>query len=86
MISFLIVFIFRSLQTLIIIRVFLSYVQHDRRNPVIRFIYDITEPIMAPFRKVLPPINEIDFSPVLVLFVLALVQQLLINIIRYLPM
>ncbi|MGE5415519.1 MAG: YggT family protein [Acidobacteriota bacterium] len=86
MLSFLIVFIFKSLQTLIIVRVFLSYVQHDRRHPIIRFIYDLTEPIMIPFRKLLPPINDIDFSPVLVLLMLALLQQLLVNIIRYLPM
>ncbi len=45
---------FRVLVYLIIARCILSFVRHDPYQPIIRFIYDITEPVMKPFRRIIP--------------------------------
>lgn len=68
---------------LIIARCVLSFVRHDPYQPVIRFIYDVTEPIMAPFRRFVPTAAGIDFSPILaVLFIQMIVQPILLWLIR----
>ena len=41
-----------------------------------RVLLDITEPILAPIRRVLPPVAGIDFSPILALILVQLVSQL----------
>lgn len=68
---------------LIIVRAFLSFIRHDPKQPVIRFIYDVTEPVMAPFRRFVPAAGGIDFSPILVvLFIQYLVQPILLWLVR----
>jgi YggT family protein len=68
-------FVLTLLQTLvtalivaIIGRSILSFVVRDWRNPLLRFLYDITEPVLAPVRRVLPvAMGGLDFSPFLVI-------------------
>ncbi len=48
-------------------RVLLSWVPNvDQDSPIIRIIYQITEPVLAPVRQALPPAAGMDFSPVVV--------------------
>lgn len=48
-------------------RVLLSWVPNvDMDSPIIRIIYQITEPVLAPVRQALPPTAGMDFSPVVV--------------------
>lgn len=54
----------------IFIRVLLSWFPVDTRNPLVRIIFDVTEPVLAPFRRVLPTIGMIDLSPLAALLVL----------------
>lgn len=68
---------FQVLIWLIIIRCLLSFIRHDPRQPVFRFIYDVTEPVMRPFARLVPPVGGIDFSPILVIMVLDLVWKLI---------
>ncbi len=72
---------FRLLEILLIIRILLSWINHDPNNAVIKFIYDITEPILAPFRRIIPPIAMIDFSPIVAFFALDIVKSLLITLV-----
>ncbi|MDD4363027.1 MAG: YggT family protein [Atribacterota bacterium] len=75
-------FIFRIYGYFIIARIFLSWVPVDRSNPIIRFIYRVTEPILAPFRIILPLGGVgIDLSPVIVFFLLSLLRTSLIRLI-----
>ena len=62
---------------LIIASVILSWVGARMRHPVIPLVYQLTEPVMAPFRKVIPPIAGIDLSP---LFALIAIRFLLLLI------
>ncbi len=54
----------------VLIRVILSWVAPDPYNPVVRLVAEITEPVMAPARKILPPMGGLDLSPVVVLLAL----------------
>ncbi len=56
---------------LIVIRALLSWVSPDPSNPIVRFIERTTEPLLAPFRQLLPAYRlGIDISPLLALLFL----------------
>ena len=61
---------------LVIIAVILSYFM-DPYHPVRRAVDGFVEPMLAPIRRILPPLGGLDFSP----FVLLILIQLLANII-----
>jgi len=67
-----ILWILNRAQWIIIIAVLISWVSPDPRNPIVRFLWGITEPLFRPFRRLLPPSRTggIDISP---LFVLAII-------------
>jgi YggT family protein len=46
-------------------------------HPVMRFIWDITEPLLAPIRRRLPRTGPIDLSPLVLIFILWLIEQVL---------
>ena len=46
------------------------------------FLYRLTEPVFQIFRRILPPINGIDVSPILVLLMLGMIEQVLVQISR----
>jgi len=79
--------IFEILNLLIIARVIISWVRPNpgdmRWRKVIKFIYDITEPILGPIRELLPSggILGIDISPLIALFALSIIRNFLINIV-----
>jgi YggT family protein len=62
---------------LIIASVILSWVGGQMRHPVIPLVYQLTEPVLRPFRKVIPPIGGLDLSP---LFALIAIRFLLLLI------
>jgi YggT family protein len=69
------------LQILIIIRIILSYFPRiDPYNPAVRALRAIVDPILAPFRRILPTFAGIDFSPVLAILVLQVIGALLRNL------
>ena len=72
---------FRIYSYLILARIFLTWIPVDHYNPVVQFIYKITEPILAPFRIILPLGNVgFDLSPIIVFFLLNLLRGAIINI------
>ncbi len=74
--------VFETFNWLIIARILLSWFPHDPNHPVMRFIYEITEPVLAPFRRIMPRTSmPIDFSPVIAILVVQLVERLLISFI-----
>lgn len=78
MINTLIYFIFEILNLVLIIRIILSWVPHNRYHPIINFIYEITEPILKPFRNMINPIQGIDISPIIVFILLRLLRNLIL--------
>lgn len=72
--------VFRVYEILIIVRIFLSWIPHNPHNAVFRFIYETTDPYLNLFRRFIPPISMIDISPIVAIFVLHLIQQLVFYI------
>jgi len=69
-----------SLYSLVIIaRAFLPLVGADTFNPIVRFIYDITEPVLAPLRR-FTIIGMWDFSPLAALILLTIIQSVVSNL------
>lgn len=64
----------------IIARAILSWVSPDPYNPIVRFINNITEPVLYQIRKRLPvTAGGIDFSPILVIFVIIFFQRFIVQ-------
>lgn len=68
---------------LIIVRVLLSWIPHDPYKPIFRFIYEVTEPALAPFRKLMSRRMMIDFSPLFALIALQILETLVLNILSH---
>ncbi len=51
----------------VVVRAVLSFVSPDPYNPLVRLIYQITDPMLRPAQRLLPPWGGIDWSPMLVL-------------------
>ena len=65
------------LQILFIARFIAQLFDAMGRNPITRTLIDITEPILAPVRRILPPMGGLDLSPTIVLLLLFMLQQVL---------
>lgn len=64
----------------ILIRVVLSWIApHQGYNPALRLLYDLTEPVMEPARRMIPPIAALDISPILVFIFLYLTLMLIVQ-------
>jgi YggT family protein len=64
---------------IVIVATLMTWVNPDPYNPIVRFLYSVTEPVFDWFRERLPVVfGGIDFSPLLVIFVIAFLQQYLI--------
>lgn len=64
---------------IIIIRALLSWVNPDPYNPIVRFLYQITEPVLYQVRKRLPHMGGLDISPIIVIFVIIFLQTFLVR-------
>jgi YggT family protein len=69
-VALLVQFYFFALLAMII----LSWVAQGSRHPAIHLLYQITEPVMAPVRKLLPPMGGLDLSPILVFILINVIQ------------
>jgi YggT family protein len=67
------------LQFAIIGRAVLSWFPVDPRNPLVSVLNEITEPILAPLRRVVPRIGMIDITPMVAIFVLYIIQQVALD-------
>ncbi|MBE9581061.1 MAG: YggT family protein [Proteobacteria bacterium] len=65
---------------IIIARAVLSWVSPDPYNPIVRFIHNVTEPVMYPIRRRFPlGFGGIDFSPMLVLLAIIFLRSFVVN-------
>jgi YggT family protein len=59
-------------------RIILSWFPNvDRSNPIIQFLFDITEPVLRPIRDMLPPGGMFDFSPLIVFLIIQVLTTVL---------
>lgn len=59
----------------LLVAIVISWIHLDRRQPLATIVYRLTEPVLAPIRRVLPPIAGLDFSPMVLLIALRALRR-----------
>lgn len=66
---------------ILFIRIILSWVQMggartpSAMGPVVKVIYDVTEPVLGFFRRIIPPFGPLDLSPLIVFLILGFIRR-----------
>jgi len=68
----------------ILIQIIVSWINPGSHNPIMSVIQTITEPVMGPVRRVIPPIGGLDLSPLVAILVIQLLKMLIIPPIEHL--
>ncbi|MGH7374698.1 MAG: YggT family protein [Candidatus Rokuibacteriota bacterium] len=63
----------------IIAAALITWVSPDPRNPIVLFLRQVTEPVLAPVRRLLPPwkTGGLDFSPLIVIIAIQFVERVI---------
>ena len=65
---------------IIIIAALISWVSPDPYNPIVRFLYAVTEPALRPIRRIIGHrLGPVDISPIIVILVIIFIQMFLIG-------
>lgn len=67
----------------IIAAALISWVSPDPRNPIVQFLRQITEPVLAPVRRMLPPwkTGGLDLSPIIVLLAIQFIERVILPLV-----
>ncbi len=68
---------------LLIVRILLSWFRHNPYQPVIRFVYEVTEPYLRIFRRIVPPYGQVDFSPIVAFFALQIIAWMVDRVFNF---
>jgi len=64
----------------VIIAALLSWVNPDPHNPIVRFLYSVTEPVFRPIRRLIGyRLGPIDISPIIVILAIIFIQSFLVR-------
>ena len=64
----------------IIITALMSWVNPDPHNPIVRFLYSVTEPVLRPLRRMIGSrLGPIDISPIIVILAIIFLQSFLVR-------
>ena len=58
----------------VIAMIVVSFLTPQSSHPAVEFIWELTEPVMAPLRQVLPPMGGLDFSPIILFIALNVIR------------
>lgn len=64
---------------IIFARAILSWVNPDPYNPIVQFLYKVTEPVLNPIRKMIPYGMGIDFSPLVVILAIYFMRSFVVK-------
>jgi len=67
---------------IIIARAVVSWVSPDPYNPIVRFLYRVTEPVLRPIRHRLPMMAGLDLSPMIVLLGIYFLREFLVPVLH----
>lgn len=80
-------FLLTAYMWIIIGRAIISWVNADPYNPIVRFLYEATEPLLGRIRSFLPlSMGGIDFSPMILIMVIMFLQSFLVPTMKQLAM
>lgn len=64
---------------LIFIRIILSWIP-SAKNPLTQFVFDVTEPILKPFRRFNPKGSPLDLSPIIVIILIEIIRNIVLRV------
>lgn len=80
-------FMLTAYMWIIIGRAVISWVNADPYNPIVRFLYNVTEPLLSRIRQLLPMnMGGIDFSPLILIMAIMFLQSFLVPTLKQLAM
>lgn len=65
---------------LLFVRVMMSWFVRNPANPIYHFLWEITEPVLAPIRRIMPQMG-LDLSPIIAYLILNLITKMLYTLI-----
>lgn len=71
--------LFEVYSFILLARVLTSWFQVDPYNPIIRILYQLTEPLLAPIRRLLPQTGMMDFSPIVAFVLITIVERIVVS-------
>ncbi len=73
--------LFWLLNLAIFVRVVLSWLNPNpyNPNPLVSLVYQITDPVLEPLRRIVPMIGPLDITPIVALFLLSMLQQIILR-------
>lgn len=74
--------IFDILYWILVARILISWIPHDPYNSFIKVIYQVSDPILAPFKRLIPPIGMVDISPIVAFLALTFLKSVILNLLR----
>lgn len=66
----------------ILVSVIVSWLPVSRFSPWVRWAFTISEPILRPLRRLIPPFGSIDITPIVAFFLLSILQGVIVSMIR----
>ena len=74
--------LFELIQLILIVRILLSWFPNiNWHKQPFKLLYNITEPILAIFRSIIPPIGGLDLSPIVAFLFLGMIRTILLTIV-----
>lgn len=78
-------FLLTAYMWILVGRAVISWVSADPSNPIVRFLYEATEPVLSRIRRWLPiSFGSIDFSPMILILAIMFLQSFLVQTLRQL--
>ena len=71
--------LFKAIYLMMFARVLLSWVPNVPHHPIVDFIYQVTDPILEPFQRLMPRGMGIDFSPILAFLALQVARNIIMG-------
>ena len=72
--------IFNALYFALLIRILLSWFPHSPYHPLIQILHQVTDPILNPFKQIIPPVSGLDFSPIVAFLAIQVAHSVVIGI------
>lgn len=77
----LIQFLFELYSFILLARVLTTWINLDPySNPIVRLLYQLTEPLLAPIRRVLPSAGMMDFSPIVGFIAIMIAERVVVSL------
>ena len=77
--------LFNVFYFILLARIIFSFVRvspyHPTWGPILRFVHQATEPVLAPIRRIMPAMGGLDFSPMIVLLLAGFVRSILVSLV-----